>query len=541
MLKNLFLVLVIILLFSTGCNRETEFIDPQNVTFLDLESDYIISDHISGLEKLDPGHDHPVRVRSSLEITEIYNQVLRSLSSVNGAMRGKDFPFGITHIDENRILEYKDSIGNLTYSFYAPVKNQNSNHFFNLVVTKDTLGNLLTPYLLKYEMEDEDPKKPKKWEDKLSKFKGTIKQYSLNGSGLQSNFSPTNEPCATISYGGGGSAGGIPTGSCLGCTVVGTGSGSTCTTTIINIGCSCENHMPGQYCTCGQGGSGTGPIQVIITNCSGNIQFDSNNSPKNDLVFNSCTPLSDAIAVNIPTCYVYGDPMNCAELGILKSLGYSEAEIDQINTIKDDIAAYFSGIIPQSDAEWEVLANTFREELIDGLPDLVVPGLGDIKNAVKQYSEGAYLQGTISVARALFDIFGGKIAGSTYRVGRFMDTGFAVFKSYKGAVKTFRSINSSNKRHNLGVLLGKTLPDHHAHHVFPEKFRAFFQNKGFLGNQIDDPKYLQWWQKNSHVQNSYQYNLEWQNWITNNSNATNAQVKAFGKTIMSKYGLTTNF
>jgi len=52
---------------------------------------------------------------------------------------------------------------------------------------------------------------------------------------------------------------------------------------------------------------------------------------------------------------------------------------------------------------------------------------------------------------------------------------------------------------------------------------------------------LQWWQKNSHVQNSYQYNLEWQNWITNNSNATNAQVKAFGKTIMSKYGLTTNF
>jgi hypothetical protein len=87
--------------------------------------------------------------------------------------------------------------------------------------------------------------------------------------------------------------------------------------------------------------------------------------------------------------------------------------------------------------------------------------------------------------------------------------------------------------------LGKTLADHDAHHVFPEKFRKFFTSKGV---DIDGPKFLQWWQKNSHRQKAYDYNLEWENWIKTNQNLVGtSQVLSKGREIMQKFGIPVNY
>jgi Predicted lipoprotein of unknown function (DUF2380) len=79
-----------------------------------------------------------------------------------------------------------------------------------------------------------------------------------------------------------------------------------------------------------------------------------------------------------------------------------------------------------------------------------------------------------------------------------------------------------------------------AHHVFPqtEEFSRFFNSKGI---DVHNPKFGSWWESTSHNRNWSDYNAGWRRFIETNQNAHPNSVLDFGKQIMSRYGLKTNY
>ena len=68
-----------------------------------------------------------------------------------------------------------------------------------------------------------------------------------------------------------------------------------------------------------------------------------------------------------------------------------------------------------------------------------------------------------------------------------------------------------------------------AHHIFPQKFRTFFEN---VGINVDDPWNISFIDSGIHRASSYAYNALWSDFINNNPNATYNSVKIAGKIIM---------
>ena len=109
------------------------------------------------------------------------------------------------------------------------------------------------------------------------------------------------------------------------------------------------------------------------------------------------------------------------------------------------------------------------------------------------------------------------------------------------ALKTAAQQYTKNKcRKNLERFTGISPPGDkvHAHHVFPQKFRDDFALKGI---NIDDPRYLTWWEKTSHLKASRGYNEEWKLFFRKNSEATKVDILNEGKRQMSEYGMKTNY
>lgn len=109
-------------------------------------------------------------------------------------------------------------------------------------------------------------------------------------------------------------------------------------------------------------------------------------------------------------------------------------------------------------------------------------------------------------------------------------------------IKPF-SVN--NYRDNLKILTGKNPPSSiHAHHVFPKgtPFTTYFLS---VGIDINDPRFLQWWDTagaNGHLKKVIEYNRDWDLFFEVISNR-NDKVKILreGKRIMQKYGLNVNY
>lgn len=75
-----------------------------------------------------------------------------------------------------------------------------------------------------------------------------------------------------------------------------------------------------------------------------------------------------------------------------------------------------------------------------------------------------------------------------------------------------------------------------AHHIFPQKFIDKFKA---LGIDINDPKYGAWVNSNEHSWFSYEYNLDWYEFLK--TNPTYDAVLAFAKELAGKYGYTISF
>ncbi len=106
----------------------------------------------------------------------------------------------------------------------------------------------------------------------------------------------------------------------------------------------------------------------------------------------------------------------------------------------------------------------------------------------------------------------------------------------------FKSFTKSNYRYNLKELTGidpGNLFD--AHHVFPQKYRSLLRRENVNIN-IDDPKYLTWWEKSSYQKNAYEYNKVWRGIMYDNvSPLTTEQILQEGKRIMTEYGIKTHY
>lgn len=105
--------------------------------------------------------------------------------------------------------------------------------------------------------------------------------------------------------------------------------------------------------------------------------------------------------------------------------------------------------------------------------------------------------------------------------------------------QNFKSFVKGNCRNNLKELTRISPPGNiHAHHVFPQRFKEFFLEKGV---NIHDPKLMTWWEGNAHLKASKNYNTKWKTFIYENPEATKAQILQEGKQQMSQHGIKTNY
>jgi len=140
----------------------------------------------------------------------------------------------------------------------------------------------------------------------------------------------------------------------------------------------------------------------------------------------------------------------------------------------------------------------------------------------------AYRAGTYAVGS--FSMRSGSVAGTLSKaVPATAPAGTAV----KTAAQQY---TKNNCRKNLERFTGISPPGDkvHAHHVFPQKFRDDFALKGI---NIDDPRYLTWWEKTSHLKTSRDYNKRWEVALARTKNATQYQILDIGKEIISEYGM----
>ena len=115
---------------------------------------------------------------------------------------------------------------------------------------------------------------------------------------------------------------------------------------------------------------------------------------------------------------------------------------------------------------------------------------------------------------------------------------FQLFSRYatEGKNIVYKSFSSSNFRANLTLKTGMNPANAQEHHVFPQtsEFSSFFAGKGI---NVHNPVYGAWWSTTSHQANAYAYNMAWRNWIALNQGASQAQIIAFARQLMSQYGI----
>ncbi len=107
------------------------------------------------------------------------------------------------------------------------------------------------------------------------------------------------------------------------------------------------------------------------------------------------------------------------------------------------------------------------------------------------------------------------------------------------ANKAFKPFNERHYRENLKRLTGMDPPSKiEAHHVFPQAMRDEFLKKGI---NIDDPKFLTWWERAPHRASAKEYNDIWRAFFADHPRATKEQILEYGNKVMTNYGNQVNF
>lgn len=174
-------------------------------------------------QELDELPDFPKERSVSKKSPEEIPKVMESLHTSLGMARGNDQIFSVNHgsyvndfsIDMDRIMEVIDTTGNRHYSFAIEDNDSNPFIFYNLVISVDQFGNVLNPFLLRYEMSEEF-KTIYQETGSIQGFAGKIRRTYLlpsSGGSMRNTAAPNTfgssageEPCDD-SEGSGGSGG----------------------------------------------------------------------------------------------------------------------------------------------------------------------------------------------------------------------------------------------------------------------------------------------------------------------------------------------
>lgn len=83
-------------------------------------------------------------------------------------------------------------------------------------------------------------------------------------------------------------------------------------------------------------------------------------------------------------------------------------------------------------------------------------------------------------------------------------------------------------------MTGLNPKDMQAHHIFPKKFRKYFEDRGL---DIDNPHFGVWIENHWHLSKAKAYNEEWKKFKIDNPNATSEDIMNFANELMNKiYG-----
>ncbi len=101
----------------------------------------------------------------------------------------------------------------------------------------------------------------------------------------------------------------------------------------------------------------------------------------------------------------------------------------------------------------------------------------------------------------------------------------------------YKGKKSSGYRGQLQDRTQKNGKGYHAHHVFPRKFSSQFNE---IGIDNSDPQYGAWWEAESHLANSFNYNQWWEAFFATND-VTAETAKTLAMLLASMFGFDLNF
>lgn len=124
----------------------------------------------------------------------------------------------------------------------------------------------------------------------------------------------------------------------------------------------------------------------------------------------------------------------------------------------------------------------------------IVSSLAEVASAGIDLYHGDYLSAGLGLGSAI------PIVGKTFEIAKFTRKGYKNFRKH-----------SKNTRRNLELYTGESGIGKDAHHIFPQKFRSIFQEKGII---IDSPVNMAWWSlRKGHRRAAKEYNQYWEDFL----------------------------
>lgn len=474
---------------------------------------------------------------NSSEIPNIFNKVNQVHSSRYSASQGWN---STNALNLDSILQVIDTLDNTNYTISVLDNDHDPYTFTNLIINKDEHGNIGSPYLLEYAIDDSYKSQFLRDGFSLKNFTGQITKRNItevsqdgySKSDISLSGSSSIEDCSSETYyfGNGTLDGqnvstGEPTNSSL---YISSG----CTAMVIEyyVRETSDKAEGTKYWS--------GPttfyerVEIVVWVCPG----DENHTTAN---IDDCNPETDEqIGVLLD---------DSPELAALRVL--TPALNEEVSLAIEDLIAHNS--LPNGDIDWESLLEALEFVFIDlGLIE-IVPFIGELyefRSALQHFDAGEINKGALVMASVIVGLIpAGKIIKAVSRINdlrKGISIGFRLYKFQKYLKRigipiqryTGGFAGRTNYRQNLKAFTKLDPPSNvHAHHIFPREFDSFFSR---YGDDLDihNPKNLTWWEGSDHLKKATPYNNAWEVWISNNQNATVDQVIAKGKSLMEQYG-----
>ena len=172
-------------------------------------------------------------------------------------------------------------------------------------------------------------------------------------------------------------------------------------------------------------------------------------------------------------------------------------------TIRTDIADVQIGISSLG-VDWGGQYQLEGKEVVEAALDIAgifdPIGVCDVTNAGIQFSEGRYLDSAVS----LFSVI--PIIGDMAKAPRI---GRSINHISKAISSGQRQWTKSLKK-NMVQLYGEAPAGTHAHHVFPVKYKDFFDR---FGMDINNPGHGVFLEEHHHLSHAKEYNKQWEDFI----------------------------